>query len=537
MPVDLANIMPQLNRPRADRALNIFNRLKLSDVPGQPLLDTACGPWFKTLVEVLAGGLDEDGVQHVRDLLLCVPKKNSKTSYAGLLLLTMMLISPRPRGSFVFVGPTQEVANLAMSQVAGCIYSDPHLRDRLNVRENIKVIEDRKSGSTLAVKSFDLQIATGSRPAGILLDEIWLLSHQDAARVVGQLKGGQASIPEAFTIQTTTQSDSAPQGYFKTEIEKARAIRDGTADINGFLPCIYEPPRDMATSLEGVSSPKVWKMVNPNMDRSVSMDWLKQSFKEAVLAGEQETRRWLSQHANAQVTAYSVGDDAWSGAMVWPKAGTPGITFQSILKTSNRLSLGVDGGAADDLMSLALLGEQPDGAWHVFCLSWVWPIALERRQSISAQLRDYEKQGHLRIVEAGEDLEELVAIILQVRDTGKLSAVGMDPAGVAADLAQMIAHEDPSLAKQLVQVGQGFKLRPAYIALERRLRAGTLRHGSQPILDWAVSNAKQDPQTGLITKKISGVGKIDPLVSTAVAAMVALEAPPVMGNDLSHWVA
>ena len=62
--------------------------------------------------------------------------------------------------------------------------------------------------------------------------------------------------------------------------------------------------------------------------------------------------------------------------------------------------------------------------------------------------------------------------------------------------------------------------------MERRLRSGLLQHGGQPILDWAVNNAKQDPNSGLITKKVAGVGKIDPIVACAIAAMVLQEAPP-----------
>ncbi len=537
IPTNLNHILPMLNMDRVTRARAIFERLKLSDVPGQPLLRDACGDWFWPIVEVMAGGVNPSGKQNVRDCFVLVPKKNSKTSYGGLLLLTLMLMSPRPRAEFVCVAPTLEISQLAFNQIAGAVYSDETLRERLHVREHLKTIVDRKSGCKLSCKSFSLDIATGSRPAVVLLDEVWLLTHPDAPRIIGQLRGGQAAIPESCVIQITTQSDRAPVGYFKSELSKARAVRDGTADLDGYWPILFEPPGDLASTLEGVASPETWALVNPNIGRSVDLDWLKSSFQEARLAGEEETRRWLSQHTNAEVTLYTgAGDDAWSAAEAWAQGADTTLTLESVIENASRIAIGVDGGGSDDLLSVAVLGEAPGGAWQAWTRSWVWPIALERRQSIASLLRDFERDGDLIIAEAGDDLLQVVDFILEVQSTGKVISIGMDPAGIAADLAQHLCEYDAALRNEIVAVSQGYKLRPAYIGLERRLRQGTFHHGGQPILDWAVSNAMVDPKSGLLTKKMSGVGKIDPLVALASAAMCALEAAPPLPDDLAHWI-
>src|SRR5207247_9784422 len=50
--------LPHLNRAEAARAVAIFNRLRLPDVPGKPLLADAAGPWFREIVEALFGSLD-----------------------------------------------------------------------------------------------------------------------------------------------------------------------------------------------------------------------------------------------------------------------------------------------------------------------------------------------------------------------------------------------------------------------------------------------------------------------------------------------
>ncbi|SFM16760.1 terminase TerL endonuclease subunit [Shimia aestuarii] len=526
VPIDLAKLRPYLNTDRADRARAILNNLRLADVPDQPRMMQAGGEWFFQIAEVIAGSVLKDGKARISDVLIQVPKKNSKTTFGGLLMLSLMLMSPRPRAEFVLIGPTLEIAQLAFNQIAGAIYLDDHLREILHVREHLKTIEHRTSGCRLSCKAFDMQIATGSRPAAYLLDEAWLLKGEDAARVIGQLKGGQASIPEGIGITISTQADQAPQGYWKAELTKARAVRDGTATIPGYLPVMYEPPLDVAADLDRLCQPETWEMVNPNLGKSVDLDWLKASFSMSKAVDKFELQRWLSQHVNAEVTTYAAADDAWGGAEVWDKTSSRSCRFDWICQEAKYLYFGFDGGGGDDLTSLAVIGQfSDDGPWYAATRSWVWPIALERRKSIATQLRDFEKDGDLAVVDVGEDLRQITDIIAAAASAGKFIGCGVDPNGIAADLAN--ALEDAGVERErVIAVKQGFALRPGWLGLERRARQGQLIHSDQAILSWAVSNTKVDPKSGLITKKYNGVGKIDPVVALATAAMVVLDSPP-----------
>ena len=538
MPVDLSRVRPYLNEARVARAGAILDRLVLPDVPGQPTLDQAMGGWFREISEVIAGSLI-DGQARITDVLVEVAKKNSKTSYSAALLLAMMLMSPRPRASFVLVGPTLEIAQLAFQQISGMIYASPELSSILHVREHLRTIEHRKSGCTLASKAFDMRIATGSRPAAVLLDEAHLLKGQDAARVSGQLRGGQASIPEGIMITISTQSDVAAAGYWRTELKKARAVRDGEITLPGYLPVLYEPPADIAADVDKLSDPSTWAMCNPNLGLSVTPEWLERSHAEAVASGPDEVRRWLSQHTNAETTVYEAGADAWGGAEVWADCGSPdAMTFDQIVEECPEVSFGFDGGGGDDITSLSVIGQFPGSEdWHVATRGWVWPIALERRKSIAGQLRDYEAQGDLNICEPGEDLRQIGDIIGRSLQLGSFMAVGVDPAGIATDLANHLTDIVGVERSRVIAVRQGFHLRAGWLAMERRLRQGHMHHCAQPMLDWMVANTKQDPNSGLVTKKAAGVGKIDGIVAMASAAMVVLDGPePGLPEDLSFMV-
>ena len=119
-----ASLCPDLplDKKKADLAVAVFNRLRLPDVTGNPALAEAGGEWFTEIVRALFGSYDPVAQQrHIRELFLMVPKKSSKTTYAAALLLTAVLVSPRPRAEYLFIGPTVEISDLAFKQAAGMI--------------------------------------------------------------------------------------------------------------------------------------------------------------------------------------------------------------------------------------------------------------------------------------------------------------------------------------------------------------------------------------------------------------------------------
>src|SRR5690606_3660641 len=68
----------------------------------------------------------------------------------------------------------------------------------------------------------------------------------------------------------------------------------------------------------------------------------------------------------------------------------------------------------------------------------------------------------------------------------------------------------------VIAVSQGWKLNGAIGTAERAVAGGDLVHAAQPLMAWAVANAKVEPKGNAITitKQASGSAKIDPLMAT-----------------------
>lgn len=89
-----------LDLVRGDRAVAVFNKLRLADVPGTPTMAEGGGEWFRDIVRALFGAIDQaTQTRMIRELFLLVPKKNSKA-----LALDTLIATP---GGFTTMGVVQ----------------------------------------------------------------------------------------------------------------------------------------------------------------------------------------------------------------------------------------------------------------------------------------------------------------------------------------------------------------------------------------------------------------------------------------------
>lgn len=556
-----------LDQVAAGRAVKIYNTLKLPDVPGTPTLGEAGGDWFRAIVAAIFGSIDPlTGRRRVREVLVEVPKKNSKTTNAAGVMLTAMLMNRRPRAEFLLVGPTHAISELAFNQADGMIKADEQLSSRFHVQAHIKRIEFRgRIASRLQIRTFDSRVLTGIKPIGVLVDELHELGKVAGAdRVMGQIRGGLIPFPEASLFMITTQSDEPPAGVFLDELTTFRMVRDGLVPSNGRLPVLYEFPEEMLKA-EAWRDPATWPMVTPNLNRSIALDRLIEDWDNAQHKGEKEIRRWASQHLNVQI-GITLMSDRWAGAAHWEKNAEPGLTLADLIERCEIIVLGIDGGGLDDLLALCAIGREraaeiPQGCrlvaahlaellpelpaddllrsrrWLHWAHAWAHESVRELRKEIADRLADFEKDGDLTFVaRIGDDILQLGDYVEQVRDSGLLpgkKAIGVDQAGIGEILEELDRRGIDVTADAGVVVGipQGWKLVGAIKTTERKLAGGDLHHGGTRLMDWCVGNAKVEPVGNAIriTKQAAGKAKIDPLMATFDAAALMSMNPQVGG--------
>lgn len=512
--------------------LDVMKQLRIVDAPGSPTIGEACAPWVADFAGAVFGSYNPDtGRREIKEFALVIPKKNSKSTIAAAIMLTLLIRNWRQSAELIVLAPTIEVANNAYAPARDMVKHDEELSDLLHVQDHVRTITHRQTGATLKIVAADSNTVGGKKASFILVDEIHLFgSSHNAENMLREATGGLASRPEGCIIYLTTQSDKPPAGVFLQKLQYARGVRDGRIDDKRFLPVIYEFPKAMIEAGEH-RKPENFHVVNPNLGYSVDREYLERELAKAEESGEESLRGFLSKFLNVEI-GLALLSNRWAGAEFWEEQARKVISLDYILERSEVATIGIDGGGLDDLLGLAVVGRDRDTReWLAWCRAWAHPSVLERRKDIAAKLHDFSKAGDLVLVKRiGDDVDEVADIVEQVYAAGLLHQVGLDPAGIGAILEALIEREIDQ--EKVVGVSQGWRLGGAIKTAERKLAEGGMTHAAQPMMNWCCGNARVEPKGNaiLITKQASGSAKIDPLMALFNAVSLMAANPPGQAN-------
>ena len=511
----------------ARQALEVFNSLKLISVLGEPTFAEAGLPWLKDLVQALFGSYDSvSGQRLIQHYMLLVAKKNGKSESAAGIMMTALIRNFRKSGQFSILSPTKQIADNSFLPALDMVRHDNNLAKFLHVKENQRIILHRNTGASLKVVAADSEAVGGGKNIGLLVDELWLFGkREEAERMLTEATGGLASRPEGFVIYSTTQSDKPPAGVFLKTLDRFRAIRDGKIVDNTSLPILFEYPSKMIKEKAYLDS-KTFYIPNPNLGASVSEQNILNVFEKAKQDGPAALADFLAKRLNVEI-GMGLRSDGWAGAHVWSKGEDKTLKLESLIERSEVLIVSLDGGGLDDLLGLGVMGrEAGTNNWLDWNLAFISPIGMERRKANEPVYQDFIDDGDLIFVEElPDDVMQLIEIVRQCKDSGKLHCVGADPAGLGILVDALNAIGITEENGMLVGVKQGVALMGAIKAVERKLADGTFKHAGQPIMAWCAGNAVSVPTpTGMrIARDESGYGKIDPLMATFnCAALMSL---------------
>lgn len=513
----------------AEYALGVFKALRVPDLPGKPTFGECCAPWvFEFVAAIFGANNPETNQQLISEFFLSISKKNTKSTLAAGIMLTALIIGIREEEELLILAPTIEVAGNSFKPTAAMVRADEELTDILHVQDHYRTITHRVTKSSLKVVAADTDTVSGKKSGRILIDELWVFGKRpNADAMLREATGGLVSRPEGFVIYLTTQSDAPPAGVFKDKLDYARNVRDGAIQDRRFLPVLYEFPQAMLDDASYME-PSNFYVTNPNMGRSVSQEWLEREMQKELAKDAGTRATFLAKHLNVEI-GLNLRANRWPGADFWPARAEKGLTLEILLDQCEVCVVGIDGGGLDDLYGLSVVGRHKETRdWLAWSHAWCHEGVLERRKSIAARLRDFEKDGDLTIVddELG-DISQIIEIIEDIKERGLLASVSMDPAGLGEMIEALSEIQVTQEAGNLIGAPQGYAMMNAIKTAERKLANGTLRHDGSALMNWCVGNLKIEPTATAIraTKQNAGDAKIDPVMALFDAVTVMSRNP------------
>jgi len=463
----------------AEAAMEIFRDLILVDVAGSPTIGAACRPWVLDFAASVFGSYDaESGRRLIRYYLLLVAKKNTKSTIAAAIVLTLLLRNWRLSAPLAILAPTIEIAGNSFIPARDMIRADEELSDILSVHDHVRTITHRNTGATLRVVAADSETVGGMKVLVVLVDELWLFGKRAGAEnMLREATGGLASRPEGLVMYLSTQSDTPPAGVFAQQLRRFRDIRDGKIIDPRSMGVLYEFPERMLKD-GSFRDPANFHITNPNLGASVDREFLLDEFSRAENEGEASFRGFAAKHLNVEI-GIALRSDGWAGAPYWERGIDPSLTLETLIERSEVIAVGADGGGLDDLLGVAVLGrERQTKRWLLWSHAFISPEGMERRKANGAIYRNFIEDGDLTLIdELPDDLSGVVEIVGRVKDAGVLALVGVDAmgmGGIVDALAEIGVTQECGL---LQPVRQGIALMGAIKTVERKLADGSFKHG------------------------------------------------------------
>lgn len=505
------------------------------ELAGQPFI---LEEWQQATIANLFGWYrkDERGreVRRFRKMFFYVPRKNGKTPFVAGICLAVMVLDNEPGAQVYGFAADVEQAALMYHQATGMVHNEPELSSRLEIYKATgqRAIVYPEYRSSYKVVSGDAKGKHGRNPHFVAVDE---LHEQPNRTLIDTIETSFASLnrKQPLLIYLTTADYDREESICNEKLELAKNVRDNPGDkaMPGYdptlLPVIYEARRD-----DDWTDPVVWARVNPNLDVSVSRNFLEDQCREARenAAIENNFKRL---HLNMRTEQAF----RWMPMDAWDRCDDD---VDESLLAGRECFGGLDLASKNDTASFMLVfpPDPGDDLWRVLTRVWIPQEAATRDELKKSIPYSVWASNGLITICSGSRIEYQLILDQMSMDAERyeLVNIGADP----WNLEHLRQTFDPEGMK-IVEARQGMRTLSAPMKeLKALVESEAIAHGGHPVLRWQMGNvaADEDKNLNIMPNKRKSSSKIDAPVSLIMAVGMAMlrEEPPPTAYDGTRGV-
>lgn len=354
---------------QASRYVNFIERVCLhtrGEHGGKPFI---LAPWQVFFVGQIFGWVAKNDPQHRRFTTahLFVARKNGKSQLAAAIALAMAVLDGDGAPQLVTAATKRDQAREVFDEICRCIKASSTLSKRFSVQR--AEVKAPKSGVIKPLSS-DANTLDGLNLNLAVVDEFHAMKNADLYRVLASSMGSRKS-PLMLAITTAGFVADGPCAMF---MSAGKMVLDGIRDNDRLLILPYEI--DEGDEWDDEES---WVKSNPNIDVSISREYLQTQCKNAKLYGSRSVTEFMVKHLNVFVgsSAIWIPDDDWMSDANCREAH---VTHVIDGKTNKPVAyLGLDLAATDDITAVAICTGSEDLGWGIVMHYFLPQRAIERR--------------------------------------------------------------------------------------------------------------------------------------------------------------
>ncbi len=475
------------------------------------------------------GWRQADGSRFFRELFLEVPRKNGKSTLASVLALYLLMADSNLKTGRLFeagaevyaAATTTEQAKNVFGPAEAMVRASRTLFDRLGIRAGHSLTYER-TVSRFEVISGDPSKAEekmGGNVSGAIIDETHV--HRDA-RLIETIESGTVGRSQPLVCHLTTAGTDTEGTIYAEKHDLAVAIGEGKVTDLRTWAVVYSIPEGL---LERWDEPEVWRVANPGLGISVSIDYLEDSAKKAKRS-ERKRLAFLRLHLNVRTSTVS----RWIDLDLYDRGARNGATHVGTIDPGVRGLVGFAGldlSSSLDLSALAVVvprwvPDPGDPEFEIEILEvvlrvWTPVERIRRRPPRERELfAAWARDGWLRLC-PGEtiDYDAIELEAFRLADELELERLSFDRWGSKQILQHLREGE-----LEVAELGQGFAgISPAMKETERIIAEGRLWTGANPVLRYAFENlaVEQDAALNVKPNRARSSGHVDPAVAVVMA--------------------
>lgn len=495
------------------------------DHAGKPfkLLD-----WQKKLVRDIFGWRRRDnGKRRFREVYIETAKGSGKSPLFSAIGLYMLLCDGEQGAQVYSAAVDFKQANITFDFAKKLIGASAKLGRRCDVKQFSIIVP--KTNSIWSVVSDTAEGKHGFRPTCVIMDE----AHEWPSRLLyDNLTSNMVKRSNSLLIVATNAGASKTSICWQLH-ERAQAVIDGTSTDETLYAMIYAAPSTMA-----IDDPAAWKLANPSLGTTISLENLAAEAAKAKTNSALEAR-----FRRFYLSQWIQGADKWLDMVAWD-ACTTDFSFSEVKDLP--LYLALDLSTSDDLSALAMIWVGPKKI-YLRTKHWVpkgSAIKYEERDGIPFTAWAAEKCCTL-LKENTVDPDVQIRIANHIKKLAKKFNVQC----LAYDRwkASLVIAEVEKAGIVCTPVEQTYKgLSLPCTELERRLKDGTIVIRPDPCLRWQASNVEVDADkmgnirpvkehhrgqyTGKRSSKIDGIAATVTALSRAMRHGMGDEGAPQVWN-------